>query len=83
MEPALIVTARKVVEEWQYQHIDNKTGTIVAEPKGVILDGFTASMVVQVYDKVNQGNKEMFPKLVARLGCVALIDKLWKVAVKK
>lgn len=44
----------------------------------VILDAFTASMIVQVYDAISDGNKAKFQPMVEKLGCVQWINRLWK-----
>jgi len=51
-------TLRKIVKEKQYQKVrfkDKKTATV---------DGFTASAMVKVYDKINKDNQDKFRKMI-------------------
>jgi hypothetical protein len=52
---------RRIVRNHQYEKID-----------GTMIDGFTASVVVQVYDALNETNKAKFASMPAgRMGIVA------------
>ena len=44
----------------------------------VLLDATTASMIVQVWDHINEENRARFQSMVDRFGCVRWINKLWK-----
>ena len=55
------------------------TGAVMAPCTAIILDLFTASMVVQVYDALNEENKSKFPALINKYGCAELIVRLWKI----
>ncbi len=44
----------------------------------VLLDAFTASMIVQIYDAINDANKAKFAPMVEKFGCSVWIGKLWK-----
>lgn len=44
----------------------------------VLLDATTASMIVKVWDAINDANKAKFQSLVERFAVVGTIDKLWK-----
>lgn len=50
------------------------------EPNGVLLDGFTASMLCQVYDAVK--DKAVIQRCVVRWGVVSTVTRCWK-AIKK
>lgn len=57
-----IAAFRAIVTEWDYAKID-----------GVMVDGFTASVVVQVYDALNDANRAKFSALSAKkMALVAL-----------
>ena len=65
-ETTWLPTARKIVEERQYQYVHPVTGAIMEEEEegSVLLDGFTASMLVQVYDALQKpSNREKFASL--------------------
>lgn len=73
---AWVETARKVVAEGQYQHVNHETGAL--DPEGVILDLFTASMLTQVYDALK-------PASQAKFGAMPLwqaLDTGWKLVAK-
>ena len=59
-----IDVAKRVVKNHQYEKY-----------KGVMLDGFTASAIVQVYDKVNDATK----KKLEKLPLPKLVNVVWKV----
>ena len=62
-----IAAIRKIVEEHQYAKID-----------GVMVDGFTASGIIQLYDAISDDNKAKYRNLhVARMA-----DIMWKVSKK-
>jgi hypothetical protein len=48
----------------------------------VVLDAFSASVVVQVFDLLSSENRARWPELVERLGCAAFIVRLWEIAAK-
>ena len=61
-----IDVARRVVKNHQYEKY-----------KGVMLDGFTASAIVQVYDKVNDATKKKLEKL-SLIKLVSVVHKVMK-----
>jgi len=61
-----IDVARRVVKNHQYEKY-----------KGVMLDGFTASAIVQVYDKVNDATKKKLEKL-SLVKLVSVVHKVMK-----
>lgn len=48
----------------------------------IMLDGFTASMIVKVWDAINDENKSKFHRMVERWAVVGTIDRLWKIVRK-
>ena len=61
-DPAVRLAAiRRIVKEKQYAKID-----------GTMIDGCTASLIVQIYDKLNPQNQEKYSRLSAgRMGQIA------------
>lgn len=53
---------RHIVKEWQYAKID-----------GVMVDGFTASIVVKIFDGLNETNREKFMNMPAPKACVVAL----------
>lgn len=53
-------------------------GTDVTSPTGMLLDAFTASMLVQIHDALNDENRERF----AALSLLRAVDVGWKLASK-
>lgn len=53
-----IAAFRKIIEEHQYAKID-----------GQMIDGFSASAVIQVYDALNPGNQAKFSRFLAPVMC--------------
>lgn len=49
----------------------------------VLLDATTASMIVQVWEAINEENRARFQPMVDKLGCVRWITKLWSVTRKR
>lgn len=64
MKNNIIEKLREIVKNHQYQKID-----------GVIVDVVTASAVLNVYDNINETNKEKFLKL----SLIKMVDVTWKV----
>lgn len=65
--------------------LDNDAPVIIKRSHGgpkinpVLLDAFTASMIVQVWDAISEENKAKFPSIVQRFAVVGTIDRLWKI----
>ena len=75
-----IAAARDVYKNHQARRINIETGHLVpngrhTRGKVVLLDGFTASGLVQVYDKLSEENKKKFDSL----SLMKAIDVMWKI----
>lgn len=72
-------------EGGEYEEVDglHDDPILIRRKKGgpkinpVLLDSFTASMLVQVWDKINDDNRAKMPALIERLTVVGFIDKMW------
>jgi len=82
--PALIHSARAIIERHQAHRIDLDTGHL-APPgrkqrgKLVLMDAFTASMLTQIWDNVNEENRKKLADL-AEKNILKTIELCWKVA---
>lgn len=58
-QPAWVDSARKIVREHQYEHVDTD-GAIVPEgtPGAVLFDATSASLMLQVFDGVGESNRQ-------------------------
>jgi hypothetical protein len=57
-----------------YSEVDECLGTRPTAPTGVVLDTFTASMLVQVYDGLSEANRQKF----GAMDVLRAVDIGWK-----
>ena len=71
-----INAARKVYSEHQYAYVNDKGEECKKKDEGaMMLDSFTASMLVKVYDKLSEANQTKF----AQMGLRQAVEIGWKV----
>ena len=71
-----INAARKVYSEHQYAYVKDDGAKCKKSAEGaILLDAFTASMLVKVYDKLNETNQAKF----AQMGLRQAVEIGWKV----
>lgn len=71
-----INAARKVYSEYQYAYVkDDGTECKKKDDGAILLDAFTASMLVKVYDKLSEANQAKFSQMSLRQA----VDIGWKV----
>lgn len=58
-----VQAVRQIVSEHQHQYIDPDTGRMSSRKRGVMVDAFTASMLLGVYNRLNDANKAKFAAL--------------------
>lgn len=46
----------------------------------ILLDALTASMLAQLWDKLNANSRARIPELIQRWGCQGFIERMWKLA---
>ena len=75
-----IDAARWIVEHHQARRVVPETGELVPEDKkgGVLLDAFSASAMVQVYDALNEANREKLCGMDVRMAHHIVFDLLAK-----
>lgn len=68
-----VASARWIVENNTHETLDPDTGLITAPNRGVLLDLFSASLMVQVHDALNETNRARFAAMpVAKAHAFAL-----------
>lgn len=75
-----IETARRIVANHQYETVHTETGEPVPEkdPHAVLLDATSAHLMVQMYDALNETNRERF----AAMPLVKAVDFAWKLQAR-
>lgn len=53
-------SARRIVERHQYEVLDPETGDPVPEDEGIMLDAFSASIMVQIHDGLSEENRAKY-----------------------
>jgi hypothetical protein len=77
-QPTWLDTARRIVDQHQHEHVDVTTGQPDPTVGPVLLDAFTASLMVQVHDALSPENAAKFaamPLMKAHTITMKILEK--------
>jgi hypothetical protein len=85
VERALMAMGLPADGPTEQDEIEGRDGPIVIQRKRggkkinpVLLDATTASMIVKVWDAINEQNRAKLPVLVQRFTVIGVVERFWK-----